>query len=60
MLIALYNRMTGLTDERRAVDVVYLYFSKAFDTAAANIFTDKLRKHGLDKQTSINAKSCTG
>jgi len=59
MLIALYNRMTSLT-ERRAGDVVYLDFIRVFDNVPANIFTDKLRKHGLNKQTSMNTRSCTG
>jgi len=41
--------MTGWVDEGRAVDVVYLYFSKAFDTVSHNIFLGKLRKCGLDE-----------
>ncbi|GAB0190190.1 mitochondrial enolase superfamily member 1 [Grus japonensis] len=36
-LIAVYDGMTGWVDERRAVDVVYLNFSKAFDTVSYNI-----------------------
>ena len=31
-MIVFYNGMTGCVDEGRAVDVVYLDFSKAFDT----------------------------
>jgi len=41
--------MTGWVDEGRAVDVVYLDFSKAFDTVSRNILLGKLRKHGLDE-----------
>ncbi|GAB0209468.1 mitochondrial enolase superfamily member 1 [Grus japonensis] len=36
-LIAFYDGMTGWVDERRAVDVVYLDFSKAFDTVSRKI-----------------------
>jgi len=36
-------------DEGRAVDVVYLHFSKAFDTDSHNILLGKLRKYGLDE-----------
>jgi len=43
--------MTSWVDEGRAADVVYLDFSKAFDTVSHNIFTGKLRKCGLDEWT---------
>ncbi|GAB0187549.1 mitochondrial enolase superfamily member 1 [Grus japonensis] len=36
-------------DEGRAVDVVYIDFSKAFDTISHNILVSKLRKCGLDE-----------
>jgi len=47
-LISFYDGMTGWVDEGRAVDVVYLDFSKAFDTVSHNILIGKLRNCGLD------------
>lgn len=44
-LIALYNEMTNLVDERKAVHVVYLAFSKTFNTVSYNNLIDKLMKH---------------
>ncbi|GAB0203557.1 hypothetical protein GRJ2_002821300 [Grus japonensis] len=43
--------MTSWVDEGRAVDVVYLDFSKAFDTVSRNILVRKVRKCGLDERT---------
>jgi len=48
-LIAFYNGVTDWVDEGRAVDVVYLDFSKAFDTVSHNILPGKFRKCGLDE-----------
>ncbi|GAB0208922.1 mitochondrial enolase superfamily member 1 [Grus japonensis] len=50
-LRAFYDGMTGWVDEGRAVDAVYLDFSKAFDTVSHNILVSKLRKCGLDEWT---------
>ncbi|GAB0207532.1 mitochondrial enolase superfamily member 1 [Grus japonensis] len=42
---------TGWVDEGRAMDVVYLDFSKAFDIVSLKILIGKLRKCGLDEWT---------
>ena len=47
-LISFYDKVTRLVDEGQAVDVVYLDFSKAFDTVPHNILVEKLAAHGLD------------
>jgi len=44
-----YDGMTGWVDEGRAVDVVYLDFSKAFHTVSHNILIGNLKKCGLDE-----------
>ena len=47
-LILFYDKVTVLVDEDKTVDVVYLDFSKAFDTVPHNILMEKLAAHGLD------------
>lgn len=39
-IVAFYDYMTSLVDEARTVDIVYLNFSKAFDTVSHLILTD--------------------
>ncbi|KAK4821563.1 hypothetical protein QYF61_022223, partial [Mycteria americana] len=50
-LISFYDKVTCLVDEGKAVDVVYLDFSKAFDTISPSILLEKLAAHGLDRHT---------
>jgi len=47
-LISFCDKVTYLMYEGKAVDVVYLGFSKAFDTISNSILLDKQATHGLD------------
>ena len=47
-LISFYDKLTHLVDEGKAVNVVYLNFSKAFETVPHNIPVEKLAAHCLD------------
>ncbi|PKU42809.1 rna-directed dna polymerase from mobile element jockey-like [Limosa lapponica baueri] len=52
-LISFYEKVTCLVDEGKAVDLVYLDFSKAFDTVSHIILMEELAVHGLDECTLL-------
>ncbi|RMB88826.1 hypothetical protein DUI87_34760 [Hirundo rustica rustica] len=57
-LITFYEQVTCLVDAGKAVDVVYLDFSKAFDTVSHSTLLDKLAAHDLDRSTLCWVRNC--
>ena len=56
-LISFYDWVARLVDEGKAVDVVYLDFSKAFDTVSHSILLGKLDARGQDRYTLLWVKN---
>jgi len=57
-LISFYDQLTHLVEDGKAVDVIYLDFSKDFDTVSHSILPEKLVAHGLDGCSLSWAKNC--
>jgi len=51
ILISFYDKVNCPVDEGKAVDVIYLDFSKAFDTFPHSILLEMLAAHRLDEWT---------
>ncbi|KAJ7422416.1 hypothetical protein BTVI_14086 [Pitangus sulphuratus] len=50
-LNSIHDKVTYLVDEGKTVDVVYLSFSKDFDTISHSILQEKLAYHGVGRCT---------
>jgi len=57
-LISFHDQVTHLVGDGKAVDVIYLDFSKGFDTVPHRMLLEKLAAHGLDGCALCWMKNC--